>query len=915
MDSHSVDASLCKSRLDVVDKNIVDVITKVDHVSIKDSNVHQIGKKSSLNENQQSTPILVSGNAAGVQNPSPGQRRVVDIVSRGVTQPKTGESWSRVNRTENDTSANPQSTPKQTRFNNTLDYLRNSEGKLIISGENMSFSGSRSHQNYCDNEAPQLDFVNHGGPRRVIPVFDGTGDIDVFFKKFESIVTACEWPEYETISRLMTDCLQGEAASILLTVPSDFIMTYTNVKKKLYTIIVDKHAPEKTRVVTIRPEAPWYNSNLAEEKRLKRKYERKYNKSKLAVDRELYCHQRDKYNNLLNTTKQDYFKNKIESATSTKELFKVCNNLLNRTNENVLPSHSCATELANRFVNYFGDKIKSIRQDLEDSSNTPDYTINVANDFDGVPLDKFRIVSQEEVRKIISSSPSKSCSLDPIPTSILKLCLDELTPVLTLVVNTSLEFADFSPELKRAFVLPLLKKAILDCEILKNFRPVSNLSFLSKLVERIVCVQLVDHLKAHHLYEVFQSAYRQLHSTETALLRVQNDLLRAVDTHGGAILVLLDLSAAFDTIDHQRLLHTLESSFGIKGKVLDWFQSYLTGRTQTVQIKKSTSEPHELKYGVPQGSVLGPILFTIYTTPLGQLIRRHGLTFHLYADDTQLYLAFKPSEPSSIVNKISRLEKCVDDIRAWMKLNLLKLNDDKTELLVITSRPSTSQSLHISIKVGDQDISPSEEPPKNLGVIFDSTCSLKDHVSNVCRSINFNLYSIGKIRKYLDRPTVEKLVNATITSRLDYCNSLMFGIPKELISQLQKRQNHAARVITKWRKYDHITPVLVDLHWLPVKQRIDFKILLLTYKALNGLAPAYMRDLLIPYSPKRTLRSTENHLLTPPRCRLEYFGKRSFAAAAPTLWNNLPLNIKQAPSVDIFKSRIKTHLFQLAYFM
>ena len=179
-----------------------------------------------------------------------------------------------------------------------------------------------------------------------------------------------------------------------------------------------------------------------------------------------------------------------------------------------------------------------------------------------------------------------------------------------------------------------------------------------------------------------------------------------------------------------------------------------------------------------------------------------------------------------------------------MKLNLLKLNDDKTELLVITSRPSTSQSLHISIKVGDQDISPSEEPPKNLGVIFDSTCSLKDHVSNVCRSINFNLYSIGKIRKYLDRPTVEKLVNAIITSRLDYCNSLMFGIPKELISQLQKRQNHAARVITKWRKYNHITPVLVDLHWLPMKQRIDFKILLLTYKALNGLA--WTADSILP---------------------------------------------------------------------
>ena len=184
-----------------------------------------------------------------------------------------------------------------------------------------------------------------------------------------------------------------------------------------------------------------------------------------------------------------------------------------------------------------------------------------------------------------------------------------------------------------------------------------------------------------------------------------------------------------------------------------------------------------------------------------------------------------------------------------------------------------------------------------------------------CRSINFNLYSIGKIRKYLDRPTVEKLVNAIITSRLDYCNSLMFGIPKDLMSQLQKRQNHAARVITQWRKYDHITPVLVDLHWLPVKQRIDFKILLLTYKALNGLAPAYIRELLTPYIPARTLRSMDNNLLEPPKCRLEYFGKRSFAAAAPVLWNDLPLHIKQSPSVDIFKSRIMTRLFQLAYFI
>ena len=490
--------------------------------------------------------------------------------------------------------------------------------------------------------------------------------------------------------------------------------------------IIDNHAPQKSRIVTVRADKPWYTAELSQEKRLRRKCERKYKQSKLTVDK-IYCGQKA-----------------------------------------IPPSHDCAQSLANTFVNYFNEKIELIRNNLETSLNSStDQVPDSVSIFCGVSFEQFNVVSEADIRKIICSSPTKSCALDPIPTWLLKQCQDQLAPVLTIIVNASLSCAEFPTELKKAFLAPLIKKIIFHCENFKNYRPVSNLSFISKLVERVVCVQLVEHLKTNNLYEIFQSAYRQLHSTETALIRVQNDLLQAVDNEGRAILVLLDLSAAFDTIDHQKLLNLLNQSFGIKGVALKWFESYLKDRTQTVQIGSCTSTPVTLKYGVPRGSVLGPILLTMYTTPFGNIFRKHGLNFHLYADDTQLYISFQPGVSVSKETAISCLEACIKDIKIWMTNNLLKLNDDKTELIVITTHSNTSHNQHLGINIGDSLITPSSEPPRNLGVLFDLTCSLNDHVSKICKSINYNLYSTGKIRKYLDTQT------ASITSRLDYFNSLL----------------------------------------------------------------------------------------------------------------------------------------------
>ena len=237
--------------------------------------------------------------------------------------------------------------------------------------------------------------------------------------------------------------------------------------------------------------------------------------------------------------------------------------------------------------------------------------------------------------------------------------------------------------LKEAILIPLIKKASLDPEIFKHFRPISNLTYLSKLIERVVATRLNDHMISNDLHECLQSSYKKYHSTETALTCIYDDILRAVDEKQCAILLLLDLSAAFDTIDDKILLSRLSQNLGLCDTALNWFQSYLAERKQSVMINGTKSKMVPLNCGVPQGSVLGPILFTIYLLPLGNIIRKYGLKFHMYADDSQLYTTF--SMPT-VNSSVSSMQLAINDIRQWYAANMLKLNDEKTEMLVIGSK-------------------------------------------------------------------------------------------------------------------------------------------------------------------------------------------------------------------------------------
>ena len=377
------------------------------------------------------------------------------------------------------------------------------------------------------------------------------------------------------------------------------------------------------------------------------------------------------------------------------------------------------------------------------------------------------------------------------------------------------------------------------------------------------------------------------------------------------VLVLLDLSAAFDTVDHAVLFNLLEHSLGISGTALSLLKSYLQGRSQCVQIDGITSEFADLTCGVPQGSVLGPLNFCMYMYPLGSILRHHCINYHIYADDTQLYISFDLSDPSIAIDKVN---KCISDIRTWMIQNKLKINDSKTEFLVLTSSFLKQHFNDLNISVGNSRIA-SSISARNLGVIFDNHMSLDKQINSICKSAFFHLRNIGSIRNMLTDDACSQLIHSLVTVRIDYCNSLLYGMPDSTLFRLQKVLNTAARILKKIPKFSHITDILKDLHWLPIRQRITFKILLLTYQAYHNTAPDYLCELITPYCNARNLRSNDMMLVRPchPVPRLKTYGEKCFQFAGPKEWNNLPLLIRESPSIYIFKSRLKTYLFNCAF--
>ena len=432
------------------------------------------------------------------------------------------------------------------------------------------------------------------------------------------------------------------------------------------------------------------------------------------------------------------------------------------------------------------------------------------------------------------------------------------------------------------------------------------MSTISKIIERLVHSRITSHVSSFPNFNPFQSAYHKHHSTETILLRITDSLRNICATGHAAVLVFLDLSAAFDTLDHNILIDILNRHLYISDLALSWFRSYLSQRSQFVKMDNFSFSLTSLNSGVPQGSVLGPIFFSLYTSPMCSFIVQHDLLFHQFADDITLFTGVSHPDPNLTLFKLS---SCLSALNSWFSQSQLKLNPTKSEVMFVGSSRLLAKYNLPSVVTLDGTTLPISSKLKILGVTLDSNLNFAPFFSQIIQSSNFHIYAIKQVRKFLPLSTANALFISLVLSRLDYCNSLLCGQPNYLLCKLQALQNHVAKTVLQADYFSSSGDCLDRLHWLPVSQRCKFKLLWLIACTLKLEQPAYLFDLLSIRHTRQPLSSLHSGLQLHQPVSSGLFTIRSFSHQAPRLWNSLPSNLRSSPSLMNFRKLLRTHLY------
>ncbi len=642
------------------------------------------------------------------------------------------------------------------------------------------------------------------------------------------------------------------------------------------------------------PRHPWMTKGLVRSCLRKSKLYGIYTKSGLDSDKNIYLAFKKKLENLINAAEKSYYSERIKSLSGNlRKTWKLIGDLTGRVQrDDIVDSFTVngvtitdKREVVDKLNVYF------VNIGCQLAASIPPSHVHFSSYLKQSYMNSFVFfpTNASEVINIASAFQNKrSFGFDNIPVNVMKLSISYIAEVLAVIINCSLDTGIFPDTLKVARVCPIFKSG--EKNDFQNYRPISVLPSFSKIFEKVVQSRLLSYLYSNNILCNNQFGFRKNHSSYMALIELYDKISLAIDNKEFAIGIFIDLSKAFDTLDHNILIKKLEH-YGIRGKALDWFRSYLFNRKQCVSLNGVMSDYKSITYGVPQGSILGPLLFILYINDIVNCSEH--FIFILFADDTNLFFSCK-----NILHLSNTVNLELDNLSAWFRSNKLSLNIKKTSYILFGSKHFNAfEPLNVSI---DGQLLERVECTKFLGVFIDEKLNWKKHIDHVASKISKGLCALGRVRNIVPTKSLLMLYYALIYPYLTYCNIVWGSAYASTLTKLVSLQNRAIRLITRSPFRSSCNPLYFSLNLLKIIDIVKFQTVQFMFKIKHNLLPSSSLRLFSVYDPQRIHDTRKKPYFLIEGCRT-IVRENSVNVAGPKLWDSLPRYIQDATCISVLK--------------